>query len=161
MEELSFSFDRRKDANIIKAFEANLNTQGMQASLREYLLKASKKIEDIRIRSLDNGTLWVNAFCRKPRSKSKYKTDKAYPYGILSLKLSFVAKNNKLYIFIEDVFYLGFVVSGIFSKLRTAIGRFFQKQKMAESNAMLVRGRSPVSRPVFRSERSQYKKRKL
>ena len=47
------------------------------------------------------------------------------------LKAVFLAKNNKLYVFVEDILYLGFVVSGIFSKFRIAIEKFFRKESSA------------------------------
>ena len=135
-QQVKYSHPATKDSDIVDYFEAVFDTTVLEKLLREQLVRRSNKVDAVRVSSLNDGTLWIDAFCRKPRSKSKYKTDKSYPLGIFSLKLSFIAKNNTIFVFIEDILYLGFVANGVFAKFRQALDRFFQNKATGESNAM-------------------------
>ena len=78
-QQVKYSHPATKDSDIVDYFEAVFDTTVLEKLLREQLVRRSNKVDAVRVSSLNDGTLWIDAFCRKPRSKSKYKTDKSYP----------------------------------------------------------------------------------
>ncbi len=57
-EDLSFELDASKNSNIIDDFEAVFNSEVLQCSLNDRLVKKSNKIENISVTNLNDGSLW-------------------------------------------------------------------------------------------------------